>query len=46
MKKLGSDWEQQKWESGAQAKLRRYGHVKRREGDYVGRRAMEMRMPG
>ena len=29
-----------------QARLRWYGHVKHREENYVGRRAMEMRMPG
>ena len=46
MKKLGSDWEQQKWESGEDRHLRWYGHVKCREDDYVGRRAMDIRMPG
>ena len=42
-KRLGTT-EMGKW--CRQARLRRYGHVKRREDDYVGRRAMEMRMPG
>ena len=42
-KRLGTT-EMEKW--CGQARLRWYGHVKRREDDYVGRRAMEMRMPG
>ena len=42
-KQLGTT-EMGKW--CRQARLRWYGHVKRREDDYVGRRAMEMRMPG
>ena len=28
------------------ARLRRYGHIKRREEDYVGKRMMEMAVPG
>ena len=42
-KRLGTT-EMGKW--CRQERLRWYGHVKRREDDYVGRRAMEMRMPG
>ena len=42
-KQLGTT-EMGKW--CRQARLRWYGHVKHREDDYVGRRAMEMRMPG
>ena len=40
-KRLGTT-EMGKW--CRQARLRWYGHVKRREDDYVGRRAMEGRM--
>ena len=29
-----------------EARLRWYGHVMRRDGDYVGRRVMEMEVPG
>ena len=42
-KRLGTT-EMGKW--CRQARLRWYGHVKRREDDYVGRRAMGMRIPG
>ena len=42
-KRLGTT-EMGKW--CRQARLRWYSDVKRREDDYVGRRVMEMRMPG